>query len=454
MKKAKIVHDNLNACGGSERLAFAIIELLNKHGFKVDLSTLQKPDMDRIVGIFGEEESKLRNFDQIDFLNINTILDLEKINGPNIERNKEGKKINSFNTKLDDKDYDIIINTHGDLFPYYNKLDCEEIDSKNGRSPIRITYCHYPLVPYFINKKEYSFLERFIDSFNELPPQKKDMIASRILEKYHEMMKNTIVLTNSEFSKHAIEKIYGKDKIKVTVVYPPVEINKFRTMDTIGDYANTFNSIQEQKGKILVISRISPSKNIENILEIGKILKESYDLDYFEINIVGSITPEDNEYAQNLETLILRYNLDNNIKINPNVSFQDLQTQVKESKLYLHPTPEEPFGISIVEAMSAGLIPIVPDKGGGTEFVPPQYHYSTIEDASNMIYNILKNDDSKHSIEIEIEKQKIKKLANKFSKQKFNENLIKVFESLFENNPFSHSLSSQSFVALYPRVNN
>ena len=196
------------------------------------------------------------------------------------------------------------------------------------------------------------------------------MIVSRILEKYHEMMKNTIVLTNSEFSKHAIEKIYGKDKIKVTVVYPPVEINKFRTMDTIGGYANTFNSIQEEKGKILVISRISPSKNIENVLEIGKILKESYDLDYFEINIVGSITPEDNEYAQNLETLISRYNLDNNIKINPNVSFQDLQTQVKESKLYLHPTPEEPFGISIVEAMSAGLIPIVPDKGGGTEFVP------------------------------------------------------------------------------------
>jgi len=225
-------------------------------------------------------------------------------------------------------------------------------------------------------------------------------------------------------------------------------------MDTIRGYANTFNSIQEEKGKILVISRISPSKNIENILEIGKILKESYDLDYFEINIVGSITPEDNGYVQNLEILISRYNLDNNIKINPNVSFQDLQTQVKESKLYLHPTPEEPFGISIVEAMSAGLIPIVPDKGGGTEFVPPQYHYSTIEDASNMIYNILKNDDSKHSIEIEIEKQKIKKLANKFSKQKFNENLIKVFESLFENNPFGHSLSSQSFVALYPRVNN
>jgi hypothetical protein len=46
------------------------------------------------------------------------------------------------------------------------------------------------------------------------------------------MMKNTTVLTNSEFSKHAIEKIYGRDKIKVTVVYSPVEIDKFRTLNT------------------------------------------------------------------------------------------------------------------------------------------------------------------------------------------------------------------------------
>ena len=61
-----------------------------------------------------------------------------------------------YNNKLDDKNYDIIINTHSDLFPYYNKLlDYEKIDSKNRRSPIRITYCHYPLVPHLINKRDF-----------------------------------------------------------------------------------------------------------------------------------------------------------------------------------------------------------------------------------------------------------------------------------------------------------
>lgn len=171
-------------------------------------------------------------------------------------------------------------------------------------------------------------------------------------------------------------------------------------------------------------------------------------MNHFEININGSIIVEDKNYAQNLNNLILQYNLENNIKINPNVSFQELQEQVKESKLWIHPTPEVPFGISIVEAMSADLIPIVPDNGGATEFVPPQYQYRTIEDASNMIYKILKNINRKYDGKIEMEKQKIKKLANKFSKQKFNENVTRVIESILENNTFSDSLSSQSFVVL------
>ena len=35
MKRAKVVHDNLNAGGGSERLAFATIELLNGFIFQI-----------------------------------------------------------------------------------------------------------------------------------------------------------------------------------------------------------------------------------------------------------------------------------------------------------------------------------------------------------------------------------------------------------------------------------
>jgi glycosyltransferase involved in cell wall biosynthesis len=50
---------------------------------------------------------------------------------------------------------------------------------------------------------------------------------------------------------------------------------------------------------------------------------------------------------------------------------------MQESKVYLHPLIGEPFGISTVEAMSSGLIPVVTDVGGHTEFVPSKYQFHT-----------------------------------------------------------------------------
>jgi glycosyltransferase involved in cell wall biosynthesis len=53
--------------------------------------------------------------------------------------------------------------------------------------------------------------------------------------------------------------------------------------------------------------------------------------------------------------------------------------------VYFHPKPAEHFGISIVEAMSAGLVPVVPNTGGQTEFVPSKYQFRTLEDAAQII---------------------------------------------------------------------
>jgi glycosyltransferase involved in cell wall biosynthesis len=67
------------------------------------------------------------------------------------------------------------------------------------------------------------------------------------------------------------------------------------------------------------------------------------------------------------------------------VSFNKLLSLICEAKVYFHPLPGEPFGISTVEAMSAGLIPVVPDIGGHTEFVPSKYQFHTFQEAVESI---------------------------------------------------------------------
>jgi hypothetical protein len=79
MKRAKVVHDNLNAGGGSERLAFATIELLNEMNFIVDLATLQKPNLKEAEQNFGNDTSYLWKFNQIELLDMYSLLDLEEI---------------------------------------------------------------------------------------------------------------------------------------------------------------------------------------------------------------------------------------------------------------------------------------------------------------------------------------------------------------------------------------
>jgi glycosyltransferase involved in cell wall biosynthesis len=45
----------------------------------------------------------------------------------------------------------------------------------------------------------------------------------------------------------------------------------------------------------------------------------------------------------------------------------------------------EHFGMAVVEAMVAGLIPVVPNEGGPAEFIPQEYQFNTIEQAAEII---------------------------------------------------------------------
>ena len=147
------------------------------------------------------------------------------------------------------------------------------------------------------------------------------------------------------------------------------------------------------------------------------------------MTIVGNIDSDNENYLEKLNTLIANYDLKNNIKIKPDVSFEELQEIIQKSSLYIHPTPNEPFGISIVEAMSAGLIPITPNWGDA-EFVPSKYQYQSIGHATEIITKLIKN---KSENNLSKERKNISDLTDKFSKQKYKEHFRNVIESLLEN---------------------
>lgn len=324
---ANIVHISLNARGGGERLAVATIKAISSMGIDVELSTLEKPDMQLIHDAYGTSIEA----------------DLKKIRTLNIFQKYRSRNCN------------VTVNTHGDMLPFYHN----DFNKKNA-----ITYCHYPIASHLIDcgDPDYSVALQNMCLLGMTPSlQNRYYNAARTA--YIKMMVNSTVLTNSNFSRKAILKSFGVDSV---VLPPPVDVDIFR---------NACLTSNSRDDSILVISRFHPSKKIENIIHLAKLLHQN-ELGT-EMNIVGNMLPDGVGYFNYLNNLVKHYELENFVRFEINLRFDRLLDLMRRSKVYVHPLPGEPFGISTVEAMSAGIIPVVPDIGGHTEFVPAKYQFHT-----------------------------------------------------------------------------
>jgi glycosyltransferase involved in cell wall biosynthesis len=178
---------------------------------------------------------------------------------------------------------------------------------------------------------------------------------------------------------------------------------------------------------VLVVSRFSADKEIENAITLANLLKDIClrgKIQETKMIIAGNFSELNYKYVRFLEKMILDYGLENYVKLVFGASFDRLLDLMKRSKVYFHPLAGEPFGIAIVEAMASGLIPIVPTIGGSSEFVPSEYQYHTIQQAADIIANILNriNDDGV------LVRDKISNIVSKFSIQSYKKNLNNIID--------------------------
>jgi glycosyltransferase involved in cell wall biosynthesis len=340
--KAEVSHISLNAQGGAERLSVSVIKALSEMGVEIELSTFETPNPQIMISAYGEHVDKR----------------LSKVRSLSLLSSllHSGKS-----------EADIFVNTHGDMLPLYRQ---------NFSKDNCITYCHYPIAGLRIEGEDKEYLELLSDiSSAQMIPETRDLFLQKSREAYKNMLLNSKVVTNSEYSRKAIFKIYGVDS---TVLYPPVDIAAFQK------HALTS---QSRADDILVISRFHRSKKIHNAIHLAKLLKrESIGR---RMVIVGNIAPDGGEYFEYLRRLRRTYGLEDYVRFEPSATFSRLIELVRNSKVYLHPLPGEPFGISTVESMSAGLIPVVPDIGGHTEFVPARFQFHTFREGVDAVLEAL-----------------------------------------------------------------
>ena len=134
--------------------------------------------------------------------------------------------------------------------------------------------------------------------------------------------------------------------------------------------------------KLIYVGRLIPEKGIHvSLQELAKMQKEIP----FSFTIVG-----DGPFQKDLEDLALELGLREQVRFMGRR--MDVPALLAEADVFLHlPVWEEGFGITVIEAMAAGLVCVVNNRGSLPEIVQKGVNGFVVDDDSEMLKNTLKH---------------------------------------------------------------
>lgn len=171
------------------------------------------------------------------------------------------------------------------------------------------------------------------------------------------------IVCNSKFTKAVIDKEYKVDSL---VVYPPVDVAKIKAKrkEDLILYVGRFSELVQSKRQDVLIAAFK---------------KFSRQVPGWKLILAGGSDVGGKEYLAKLKKQAKRLN----VEILENISYKQLVGLYGKAKFFWsaagfgvneksHPERLEHFGVTTVEAMAAGALPLVFNAGGAREIVKPE----------------------------------------------------------------------------------
>lgn len=220
------------------------------------------------------------------------------------------------------------------------------------------------------------------------------------------------IISNSYFTKKFIDKEFGVNSI---VIYPPVDTDKIkaRKKENIILYVGRFSQLEQSKRQEVLV------RAFQKLYDKG--------LHDWVLILAGGSEVGRTKFVDNLKKASVGYP----IKILENLPFKEMKDLYAKAKIFWsaagyginedkEPQKVEHFGISVVEAMAAGCIPIIYNAGG---------HKEIIDNNCGFLWN-RKNDLVKITKKIIIDGKKVKEIAI-FAQKKAQKFDYKTFKKRF-----------------------
>jgi len=174
--------------------------------------------------------------------------------------------------------------------------------------------------------------------------------------------RKNLIIANSEFSRTNFKKCYPAYSANVSVIYPPVRIPTGRPIP-----------LDKKENAVVSVGRFCPDKNqFRQVL----LAQQVPDMKFHIVGFCG----QENDVFDGCRQYVEDHNL-RNVFLHPHVDDERKSELLDRSKYFIHTTVNEPFGISTVEAILRGCIPLSHDSGGQKEIVIlDELRYNNIED--------------------------------------------------------------------------
>ena len=321
--------------GGRLRAIIGIIEVLNELDIVPDIITARM-DFEP-----GDIKDKYGKDIQVNF----------RFTQPSITRLGEWKTL-EFNLGLKNygHQYDLLINTSNSLafLPKENKV---------------LTYMFYP-------RKSRIDASAVSIHFPEalLKPLTKAGLNRWILRKLYKSVKlhyHHQIIAMTQFTRNALREAYPALLVDPEVIYPAVDMDVFWSTET------------KRQNTIVTIGRFTKDKR--QLVQIQTAQK----FPGFQFHILGFAGYGD--YFAECQQYIEDNQL-SNVHLHSNASFSTMLECLHSAKYLLHTLIKEPFGLTAVQAMASGCIPLVHNSGGQMETVPlSQLRYDDFDQIPQLV---------------------------------------------------------------------
>ncbi|MEM1582928.1 MAG: glycosyltransferase [Candidatus Bathyarchaeia archaeon] len=372
-----IAHPSLNRGGGAEKVCLSLTKALVDAGYSIRLATLERTDWKMLEKRFGETTRP-----SSEIYLVKSISNLSML--PQAAATASLFPLMLLHLK---RKGEALVNTYGDLVD--GLADLNYVNAIPIRLSHRVSSGFSHSLIWRASARIYSDLSAVGSSHGNL------------------------LISNSKFIQYILLKGLGRSSI---VIHPPVDVDIFMKRS---------QSRNKRENLVIVVSRLRPGKGLGIIPKVASLVREA------EFVLLGIADQASKSTLKEITALIRHFKVNDRVKLLLNQEFEDYVDLLSSAALYLHTQTSEAFGISVVEAMAAGCIPLVPRSGGpwvdilGCTQGLYGFSYHNEVEAANIINTLLNNKSFRREA-----MEKVRLRALKFNRSIFERKILNVVDNL------------------------